>query len=212
MLLAGAWAAVVKIGFPSRVSGPPSVFGNIPKYTSKETLGISKRPPAWNQRLPGWLLQTVKGGPIMAYQRIPTDPYRPNRTDDEIRNAALDSELQPDPELAEGPVSGGRIALFAVAIAVVLGAVFYGLNNSSLNSNGTTTAQTVPANQNTAQTAPPVPPGVRDVTPRGNNTEPGTTTGAAPARPQQPPAPAPTGADLNRSGNPPTANDAPAAK
>lgn len=128
----------------------------------------------------------------MAYQRNPNDPYQPNQTDDEIRNtASLDSELQP--ELAEGPASGRRIALFAVAIAVILGAVFYGLNNTSINSTGTSTAQTTPANQSTAQTSPPaVPPGVRDVTPR-NNMAPGVTTGAAPTQPQQPAA-APAGA------------------
>jgi hypothetical protein len=142
----------------------------------------------------------------MANQRSPNDPYEANRTDDEFRHAAsLDSELQPDPEIAEGPASGGRIALFAIAIAVVLGAVFYGLNNTSINSSGPSTAQTTPANQSTAQTSPPpVPPGVRDVTPR-NNITPGVTTGAAPAQPQQP-----AGADLNRPGNPPA--NAPAAK
>jgi hypothetical protein len=41
------------------------------------------------------------------------------------------------------------------------------------------------------------------VTPRTNNNQ-GVTTGAAPARPQTPPASAPTGADVNRSGNPPS--------
>jgi hypothetical protein len=45
------------------------------------------------------------------------------------------------------------------------------------------------------------------VTPRAN-TAPGVTTGAAPARPQTPPASAPTGSDVNRSGNPP-ASDTP---
>lgn len=139
----------------------------------------------------------------MANQQNLNDPYRPNRTDDEFRNkASLDSQLQPDPELAEGPASGSRIALLAVAIAVVLGAVFYGLNNTSTHS--TDTAQTPSASQSTAQTTPPpVPPGVRDVTPR--NTSPGVTTGAVPAQPQQPPA------AMNRSANPPT-NNAPAAK
>jgi uncharacterized protein HemX len=128
----------------------------------------------------------------------------PNRTDDEMRTAAsFDSELQPDSELAEGPASGGRIALLAVAIAVVLGLVFYGLNNTST---GTNTAQTPPANQSTAQqtSPPPVPPGVRDVTPH-SNTQPGVTTGATPAQPQQP------AAALNRSANPP-ANNPPAAR
>jgi len=134
------------------------------------------------------------------------DPFEPSRTDDEIRNAsALDNEMQPDPELAEGPASGGRVALFAIAIALVLGAVFYGLNNTSVNQAGTNTAQTTPANQNSAQNQPPVAPGVRDVTPR-SNAEPGTTTGAAPARPQQPKSTA-TGTDVNPSGNPPINND-----
>jgi len=120
----------------------------------------------------------------MTNQRPHDDRYGQDSSD-ETRNALLDSDLQPDPELAEGPASGTRIALFAVAIALVLGAVFYGLNNTSTNSSGGSTAQTSPANQSTAQTSTPVPPGVRDVTPR-NNTAPGVTTGAAPAQPQQP--------------------------
>jgi hypothetical protein len=126
----------------------------------------------------------------MAYERNPNDPYQRDLADNEARRAArLDNELQPDVELAEGPASGGRIALFAVAIAIVLGAVFYGLNTSSTNvaEKGAST----PATQSTAQnnaSKPPVAPGVRDVTP--NNTQPGTTTGAAPAKPAQP-APAP---------------------
>ena len=143
----------------------------------------------------------------MANQRDPNAPYQPGRTDDEIRRVpGLDHELQPDPELADGPASGGRIALFAVAIVVVLGAVFYGLNNTSHNPTGTNTAQTTTTDQNTAQPAP-VPPGVRDVTPR-NNAAPGVTTGAASTRP---PAAVPYGANQNRSDTPP-ANNAPATK
>ena len=74
---------------------------------------------------------------------LPDDPYRSNLAGDEIRRQSrLDNELQADPELAEGPASGGKIAVFAIAIAVVLGAVFYGLNNSSINQAGTSsTAQ-----------------------------------------------------------------------
>jgi uncharacterized protein HemX len=133
----------------------------------------------------------------MAYERNPDDPYRPNLADNEMnRQARLDNELQPDPELAEGPASGAKVAMFAVAIALVLGAVFYGLNNSSINQAGTASTA-----QNTTQSSPPAAPaGMRDVTPRAN-TEPGTTTGAARARPQTPPAPA----------NPP-ADNAPASK
>ena len=137
--------------------------------------------------------------------RSPDDAYRSNPTDDEIRRQAqLDNELQPDPELAEGPASGGRIAMFAVAVALVLGAVFYGLSSSTVNQAGTSSSSA----QNTSQTSPPAAPtGMRDVTPRPNS-EPGMTTGAAPARPQTPPASAPAG---NRSDNPPTDN-APASK
>src|SRR6476659_6043829 len=120
----------------------------------------------------------------MAYQ--PKDPFRGDMTEDEIRHQArlnsLDNELQPDPELAEGPASGAKVAMFAIAIAVVLGAVFYGLNNTTVNQAGTTppsqTAQTQPAN-------PAAPGGMRDVTPKANS-EPGMTTGAAPARPAAP--------------------------
>jgi hypothetical protein len=117
----------------------------------------------------------------MAYERNPNDPSRSNPADDPYRvnrdSARADNELQADPELAEGPASGGRIAMFAVAIAVVLGAVFYGLNNSSIDKAGTSSTA-----QNTTQSSPP----------RGN-TGPGTTTGSAPAQP----APAPGG-----TGNP----------
>ncbi len=90
--------------------------------------------------------------------RSPDAPYRSNRTDDDIRRQArLDSELQADPELAEGPASGGKVAMFAIAIAVVLGAVFYGLNNTSINQAGTSSTA-----QNTQQSSPPAaPPGPR---------------------------------------------------
>ena len=137
----------------------------------------------------------------MAYERNPDDPYRSDLADDEYRRQArLDNELQPDPELAEGPASGAKVTMFAIAIAVVLGAVFYGLNNTSINQAGTSSTA-----QNTTQSSPPAaPPGMRDVTPRANTNQ-GTTTGAAPARPQTPPATAP--AEMN-----PPANNAPASK
>ena len=145
----------------------------------------------------------------MAYQ--PNDPYRAGLTDDDIRRQArlnsLDNELQPDPELSEGPASGAKVAMFAIAIAIVLGAVFYGLNNSSVNQAGTTpasqTAQTQPAN-------PAAPPGMRDVTPKANS-QPGMTTGAAPDRPATPPSPQAASPDVNKSASPP-ADTAPASK
>ena len=133
----------------------------------------------------------------MAHQPNPNDPYL---TDDDIsRPARLDNELLPDPELAEAPAGGGRIAMLAVAIAVILGAVFYGLNNSPVHQAGTSSTA-----QNFAPDSPPIaPPGMRDVTPR-SNMQPGMTTGAAPANPNSaspkaPPGTATSGATNNGS-------------
>src|SRR5437588_3759359 len=141
----------------------------------------------------------------MAYQ--PNDPYRAGLSEEESRRQRinnLDNELHPDPTLGEGPPSGTKVAMFAVAIAVVLGALFYGLNNTTVNQAGTSpenrTAQTQPAN-------PAAPPGMRDVTPRTNN-QPGTTTGAAPNRPTTPPE---SSTDMNKATTPP-ADNAPASK
>ena len=144
----------------------------------------------------------------MAYQPNPNDPNRAGLSEEEMRHQArlnrLDDGLQPDPELADGRASGAKVAMFALAIAVVLGAVFYGLNNTTVNNAGTTppsqtAQQTQPAN-------PAAPPGMRDVTPRNN--EPGTTTGAAPARPQAT-SPSPS-TDMNKTTTPPA--DTPASK
>ena len=124
----------------------------------------------------------------------PNDPYDRDHLRDPIRSniddtrspAQIDDGLQVDPELAEGPASSTRIALFAVGIAVVLGLVFYGLNNSSTNQQNAATTP-APTAQNSASTSPPAaPPGMRDVSPRSPNTGPGTTTGLAPANPQAP--------------------------
>jgi len=117
----------------------------------------------------------------MASQDKLNDPYDrnhlkdPTRTyiDDRRSPAELDNDLQVDPEMAEGPASNTRIALFAVGIAVVLGLVFYALNTTST----TQQASTVPAAPAT-RSAPASPPNA--------NTEPGTTTGTAPAKPQTP--------------------------
>ena len=69
----------------------------------------------------------------MANERIPNDPYRTGLSDDNFgRPQRFESDMQVDPELQEGPASSSKIALFAVGIAIVLGAVFYGLNNSSV--------------------------------------------------------------------------------
>jgi hypothetical protein len=129
----------------------------------------------------------------MATEPNPNDPYDRDRLKDPIRTnigerrspVEFDNDLQADAELAEGPSSNSKIAMFAVGIAIVLGLVFYGMNTTSTNQQnaGTTPA---PANsQKSAETSPPAaPPGMRDVTPRANS-QPGTTTGSAPT--QNPP-------------------------
>jgi hypothetical protein len=131
----------------------------------------------------------------MTNERNPNDPSRPGFNEDyRDRPPRLEEDLQVDPELGEGPANGGKIALFAICIALVLGAVFYGLNNSSIKE-----ASTNPPAQ-TAQTQPATPqasPGARDMTPKAN-TEPGQTTGAAPNRPS-PPAQSPTGQEADRA-------------
>src|SRR4051812_45592463 len=53
----------------------------------------------------GWF--RPEGGPTMTNQRPPNDPYEPTSSYEARRAASLDSELQPDPELAEGRSSGG---------------------------------------------------------------------------------------------------------
>jgi hypothetical protein len=88
----------------------------------------------------------------------------------------------------------------------VLGAVFYGLNNTSVNNAGT--SETTKTAQTQQVVPPAAPPGMRDVTPKANS-EPGMTTGAAPARPSTPAAPA--NQDMNKTAAPP-ADSAPSAK
>jgi len=104
--------------------------------------------------------------------------------------------MQIDQELQEGPVSSTKVALFAVGLAIILGAVFYGLNNTSVHE-----AQTQPPAQ-TAQTrnsaSPAAPPGMRDVTPKAN-TQPGITTGSAANRPTAPQSPASPPASSNEN-------------
>jgi hypothetical protein len=126
----------------------------------------------------------------MANERIPNDPYRSGLSDSEFsRPSSYDDELRFDPE-ARDPVSGAKVALFALGIALVLGAVFYGLNNTSVQQAQTSppaqTAQSQPQSpQSQPQSPLQAPPGMRDVTPHAN-TDPGVTTGQAQSRPTVP--------------------------
>jgi negative regulator of sigma E activity len=128
--------------------------------------------------------------PRIPDDRVPNDPYMgdtsgmPPRTPER-----LDADLQPDPELAEGRSSTGRVAAFAVGIAILLAAVFYGLNNSSTGNNQASN----PPPTKAAQTQPANP---------ADNTSPGVTTGAATNRPA-PLANTPTGTEVDHSAPPP---------
>jgi type IV secretory pathway VirB10-like protein len=123
----------------------------------------------------------------MAYH--PNDPHRAGRSEEEMRRR--DNELQADPQLVEGPASGTKVAMYAIAIAVVLGVVFYGLNNNSVDQAGT-----APPSETAQQTRPANPAGPSGKT---TNTEPGTTTGAATTNRPTPPSPNPTGTEVDRS-------------
>jgi len=85
---------------------------------------------------------------------MPVNQNDPYESDAEIRRRGqrrFEEDMQADPELAEGAASAGRMGLFAIAILVILGAVFYGLNNPSIAP--TSTAQTT-----TAPSTPAWPP------------------------------------------------------
>ena len=113
------------------------------------------------------------------------------------RNQRLDNQLQPDPELEEGPASGGRIALFAIAVIAILGVVFYGLNSST-----TTNTATNPPAQSTATNTPAnAPPATNP------NANPGQTTGSAPAPTRPTP---PSSASDNSPGSTAGGSNAPA--
>ena len=112
------------------------------------------------------------------------------------RDTPLDVELQADPEMQEGPASAGRIAVYAVAAVVLLGAVFYGLNNSQSQApNTAASTSSAPPAAATADNSGTNSPPIRNVTP---NRDSGTTTGAAPAQ-STPPQANPTGTEVDRS-------------
>src|SRR5690606_36404794 len=121
-----------------------------------------------------------KGDETMAFEQDPND----QATEAAMRRRErLERELQPDPELEEGPASGGRIALFAIAALAILGVVLYGLNSTS-----TDTASNPPG-QTTANSSSTTPPATM---PNSPNTRPGQTTGSSMTSQPAPPAAAPS--------------------
>ena len=94
--------------------------------------------------------------------------------------------------------------MYAIAVAVVLGAVFYGLNNSTVNQAGTS-----PTSQTAQTRQPPRPRRLRAcVTSRH---EPTARPARPPARRPSADAAGPAQPDMNKSAKPP-ADSAPASK
>jgi hypothetical protein len=125
----------------------------------------------------------------------PDDPYRRRTDDAEMRRASeRDNRLQIDPELSEGRVSGGKLAAYAIGIAILLAALFYGMTRTGMENAGTS-----PPTQ-TSQTQPATP----GASPRPN-TAPGTTTGSA----NRPPKSETAGSDSDRAAKPADNNGAP---
>src|SRR6516165_8729414 len=110
----------------------------------------------------------------MPNKRIPEDPYRSAFNDDELDRLSQDErDLLPlDRDFYRAP-SRGKLALFAVAIALLLGAAFYGWNNTSTHQ-----ASNPPPGESTQRepTSPQAPTATRDRGPT-DNTPPGITTG-----------------------------------
>jgi hypothetical protein len=111
----------------------------------------------------------------MAYRPNPNDPFiTPPPGDDFPRST--DPMMSPDRFDDSGPVSGTRVALYAVAVLALIGALFYGMSTAT----NTDSASNPPPNNMAAQRPATPSPAVRDVTPRPNMA-PGTTTGSAPS-------------------------------
>lgn len=91
---------------------------------------------------------------------FPRDPDADYRTPNELP-PRMDNELQPAPELAEGPSSPGRVAAYAIAAILIVGAVLYGVShtasNSSSNPPSSTAANTPAAPANPSPAGPGTP-------------------------------------------------------
>jgi hypothetical protein len=106
----------------------------------------------------------------MAYRPTPNDPFiTPPPGDDYPRG----TDPMPDRFDDAGPVSGTRVALYALAVLALIGALFYGMSTATNDTASNTSSGNVAQRPTTAP-----PPPARDVTPA-----PGTTTGAAPSQP-----------------------------
>lgn len=116
----------------------------------------------------------------MTSERLRNDPYRADFGEDLGRAPALEDALRFDADVAEGPGDGTKVALIAVALALLMGALFYGLSNWNSNE-----ADNSPAVSNRA--GPPAAQlGMHHVSLRKSSMAPGVTTGTELGRPVSP--------------------------
>lgn len=112
----------------------------------------------------------------MAHRPNPNDPFITPPPGDEYPRST--DPIPGDRYVDDGPVSGTRVALYAVAVLALVGALFYGMSTATNNDQ----ASNPPPSNMAERPATAPPPAVRDVTPR-QNTQPGTTTGSSPSQP-----------------------------
>jgi uncharacterized protein HemX len=98
---------------------------------------------------------------------IPNDPTRPTFSDDLDRQSRFNDPLRFDPETAGMSGDGAKIGLVAIALALLMGAVFYGVSHSNVNEAANPPSSQTAQNQSGALAQ--APPGMRDVTPRRPN-------------------------------------------
>lgn len=89
----------------------------------------------------------------MALQRNPNDPYDPDRSTTRL-NQGIENSGLPD-----NRITSSRMILAALAVVVLIGALFYGMNMSSVppttaNQGTDTTTGSAPASPQTPATPP----------------------------------------------------------
>ena len=172
------------LGQPVRVSGRRDLATTCPSHCTIMAARF------WERRTKSAVVDlTQRRRRSMAVS--PNDPHRslsPAEPEDGLRQRArLDNELQADPEMAEGPASGSRIGLYAIAVVAVLGVVFYGLNSSNTTPKTNTADQTSTSTPATPAASPP-PANNQAAAP---TSPPGQTTGSAGSSPSATPSTAP---------------------
>ncbi|MBB5048710.1 hypothetical protein HNR60_003478 [Rhodopseudomonas rhenobacensis] len=90
-------------------------------------------------------------------ENTPNDPYRRDPIETE-RATRLDQELRGTGEPMRSGMSTGKIAAFAAAVVLLVGALYYGMNVSSTNpSTASNSGAGTTTGSSTAPATPPAP-------------------------------------------------------